>query len=165
MCGRMRRRRASVLAAACLCLLLVVPASALAGGGRYSFDGGTAAERGQVRAALQASSFDWNVVPVRIAIHIQRGVASQASPGQIWLDASLLDAGAYSWAVVQHEFAHQVDWLVLTDADRAALQAPLGGSSWGPSGEGLSHDDNPCEAFATSIALAYRPSPHNASPP
>jgi len=161
----MRRRRASILAAACLGLLAAFPAGALAGGGHYAFDGGTQAERAQVRAALQASSFDWNVVPARITIHIQQGTGSLASPGQIWLDASLLDAGAYSWAVVQHEFAHQVDWLVLTDADRAALQALLGGTSWCSGGEGLTHDDNACERFATSVAWAYWPSAQNAFAP
>ena len=40
------------------CLWFCPPASAL--GGRYVFDGGTAAERTQVGAALGASAFDWS---------------------------------------------------------------------------------------------------------
>jgi len=34
------------------------------------FDGGTKLQRGTVIAALEASSFDWSVVPGPIAIHI-----------------------------------------------------------------------------------------------
>jgi hypothetical protein len=155
----------SVLAALCLGIFLAFPAIASAGGGHYVFDGGTQAERAQVRAALQASTFDWNIVPGQITIHVQRGAASQAAPGQIWLDAGLLDAGRYAWAVIQHEYAHQVDYLVLTDSDRAALQALLGGTSWCSGAEGFAHDDNSCERFATSIAWAYWPSPQNAFDP
>jgi hypothetical protein len=162
---RMRCGTSSILAAACLGVFLLFPAIASAGGGRYVFDGGTQAERAQVRAALQASTFDWNIVPGQITIHVERGVASQAAPGQIWLEAGLLDAGRYSWAVIQHEYAHQVDYLVLTDSDRAALQALLGGTSWCSGGEGFAHDANACERFATSIAWAYWPSPQNAFDP
>ena len=161
----MRSRTASVLAAACFGTLLALPAAASASGGRYTFDGGTPAQRSEVRAALQASSLDWNVVPGRIVIHIRRGIGSQATPGEVWLDASLLDAGAYSWAVVQHEYAHQIDYLLLTDADRAALTALLGGTAWCSGGEALAHDDNTCERFATSVAWAYWPSPENAFDP
>jgi hypothetical protein len=161
----MRCSITSILAATCLGIFLAFPAIASAGGGRYVFDGGTQTERAQIQAALQASTFDWNIVPGQITIHVQRGIASQASPGQIWLDASLLDAGRYSWAVIQHEYAHQVDYLVLTDADRAALQALLGGTSWCSGGEALAHDDNSCERFATSVAWAYWPSPQNAFDP
>jgi hypothetical protein len=161
----MRCGLTSILAAACLGIFLSFPAIASAGGGHYVFDGGTPAERAQVHAALEASTFDWSIVPGQITIHVQHGVASQAAPGQIWLDASLLDAGRYSWAVVQHEYAHQVDYLVLTDADRAALQTLLGGTSWCSGGEGFAHDDNTCERFATSVAWAYWPAPQNAFDP
>jgi hypothetical protein len=161
----MRCGLTSVLAAACLGILLSFPAIASGGGGRYVFDGGTQTERAQVRAALQASTFDWNIVPGQITIHVQRGIASQAAPGEIWLDASLVDAGRYSWAVIQHEYAHQVDYLVLTAADRVALQTLLGGTSWCSGGEGFGHDDNACERFATSVAWAYWPSPQNAFDP
>jgi hypothetical protein len=156
---------ATILGAVCVGLLLTLPAPASAAGGRYSLDGGTAAQRGQVRAALEASTFDWNVVPGTIAIHIRRGVGSQATPGEIWLDSNLLDAGTFSWGVVQHEYAHQVDYLLLTAADRAQLQALLGGSSWCSGSEAMAHDDNTCERFATAVSWAYWPSAQNAFDP
>ena len=88
---------------------LLAPA-ALAAGGNYVFDGGTQAEQAQVTAALNASCFPWGVVPGPVVIHIGSGVASACVAGQIWLDASLLDSGRFSWGVVQHEYAHQVDF-------------------------------------------------------
>jgi hypothetical protein len=146
-------------------LVLLLPGRAAAAGGHYSFDGGTPAQRGQVRAALEASTFDWNVVPGTIAIHIRRGVGSQATPGEIWLDGNLLDAGTFSWGVVQHEYAHQVDYLLLTPSDRAQIQALLGGSSWCSGGEAMAHDDYTCERFATALSWAYWPSAQNAFNP
>src|SRR5438105_233781 len=110
------------------CLWFCPPASAL--GGRYVFDGGTAAERTQVGAALGASAFDWSLVPGQITIHIARGATSTAAPGEIWLDANLLDAGNFSWGVVQHEYAHEVDFLLLDDRTRAKLLRVLGGTTW-----------------------------------
>jgi hypothetical protein len=163
--GRVKRVATPLLCLAFVGLLLLLPGRASAAGGHYSFDGGTAAERGQVRAALEASTFAWNVVPGTIEIHIRRGVASQATPGEIWLDANLLDAGSFSWGVVQHEYAHQVDYLLLTDADRAQIQALLGGSSWCSGGEAMAHDDNTCERFATAVSWAYWPSAQNAFDP
>lgn len=153
---------------ACLLVILAVlalPSGAAAAGGRYAFDGGSSAERATVRAALDASSFDWSIVQQRIVVHIQRGIASQAAPGQIWLDAGLLDTGTFAWGVVQHEFAHQVDFLVLNDAQRAAIQSVLGGSVWCYGGESFTHDDNACERFATAVAWAYWPSPKNVFDP
>jgi hypothetical protein len=41
-------------------------------------------------------------VPATIVIHIVRGVESRATAGEIWLDADLLDAGTFSWGVIQH---------------------------------------------------------------
>ena len=137
---------------------LVLAPTAFAGGGAYVFDGGTAGEQAQVRAALAASSFDFSVVPATVTVHIARGVDSQALPGQVWLDADLLDAGTYAWGVVQHEFAHQVDFLLLDDARRAVLQAALGGSAWC---SGATHDRLGCERFADLVAWAYWPSPDN----
>jgi hypothetical protein len=153
------------LGLACVGLFLLLPGRAAAAGGHYSFDGGTPAQRGQVRAALEASTFEWDVVPGTIAIHIRRGIGSQATPGEIWLDADLLDAGAFSWGVVQHEYAHQVDYLVLTASDRDQIQALLGGSSWCSGGEGMAHDGNTCERFATAVSWAYWPSARNAFDP
>src|SRR5712671_513959 len=99
-----------------LVLAFALAPAAQASGGRYVFDGGTRAQRGQVRSALRASSFDWSLVPGRIVIHIGNGVSPHAVAGQIWLDAGLLDTGRFSWGVVQHEYAHQVDFGVLTDS-------------------------------------------------
>jgi len=151
-----------VLAAAwALCLT----GEACAGGGNYVFDGGTRAEQSQVRAALNASSFNWNLVPARITIHIAREIPStQASPGEIWLDAALLDTGEFSWAFVQHEYGHQVDFFLLDDAERATLAQALGASVWFYD-EPLPHGAYGCERFASTLAWGYWQSPDNALKP
>lgn len=141
---------------------LALAPAALAKGGAYAFDGGTPAEQGQVRAALAASSFDFSVVPATVTVHIARGADSRALPGQVWLDADLLDAGSFSWGVVQHEFAHQVDFLVLDDAARTTLQQAVGGSAWCSD---ASHDQLGCERFADLLAWAYWRSPDNVMQP
>jgi hypothetical protein len=160
-----KRVAKTILCVAFAGLALVLPGRAAAAGGHYTFDGGTPAQRGQVRAALEASTFDWDVVPGTIAIHIRRGVGSQATPGEIWLDGNLLDAGSFAWGVVQHEYAHQIDYLLLTASDRAQIQALLGGTSWCSGGEAMAHDDNTCERFATAVSWAYWPSAQNAFNP
>lgn len=142
-------------------IALVFVPSAAARGGSYTFDGGTRAEQAQVRAALDASSFDWDVVPGTVAVHIARGASSHAVAGQIWLDADLLDAGHFSWGVVQHEYAHEVDFLALTDPMRARLHAVLGGTSWW----GATHTALDCERFADALAWAYWQSPDNVMRP
>jgi len=149
----------SALAALCLADL------AAAGGGNYVFDGGTSAQQAQVRAALGASSFTWSLVPAQITIHITRDiVSSQATPGQIWLDAGLLDTGVFSWATVQHEYGHQVDFFLLDDAMRATLEQALGGEDWFYD-EPLPHSAYGCERFASTLAWAYWQSPDNALSP
>src|SRR5581483_11731376 len=85
-------------AAACACTH-----GARAGGGSYTFVGGTDAERAQVVAALNASSFDWNLLPQTITVNIGPFGTSYASYGAVFIDASLLDSGVFSWGVVQHE--------------------------------------------------------------
>jgi hypothetical protein len=135
---------------------------ALAGGGNYAVDGGTRAEQLQVKAALDASSFDFSVVPGTVAIQIERGLAPYSTPGRIVLDAGLLDTGRLSWGVVQHEYAHQVDFSVLDDAGRARLQAALGGSSWCA---GPVHANLTCERFADLVSWAYWSSPDNVLKP
>ena len=105
--------------------LMLAPAAA-ARGGSYVVDGGTAAERSQVADALSASTFDWSLVPVQVKIHVARGINSHAQAGEIWLDANLLDSGRFAWGVVQHEYAHQVDFFLLDDQMRAQLSAALG---------------------------------------
>jgi hypothetical protein len=149
--------------AALLCALvaLALPAWASANGGRYVLVGGTRAERQTVDSALEASSFDWNLVRRQITIEIVRGIDSQSVPGWIWLDADLLDAGAFSWGVVQHEYAHQVDYALLDDGIRTGLLPILGGSAWCYTALALPHADYGRERFASTLAWSYWPSPEN----
>jgi hypothetical protein len=158
----LRRRTASLLA---LVALLCATSDATASGGRYLVVGGTPAHRAQVRAALNASAFDWSVVPARITIHVAPGAHPHAIPGHIWLDERLLSAGRFSWAIVQHEYAHQVDFFLLDPARRAFLNAALGGLDWCGAVTGLHHAAYGCERFASTLAWAYWPSPHNALRP
>jgi hypothetical protein len=144
---------------------LLVPTFAQAAGGSYVFDGGTPKEQAQVRAALNVSAFDWSVVPATITVHIGGGQDSEASPGNIWLDADLLDSGRFSWGTVQHEYAHQVDFFLFNDATRAQLGASLGGNDWCWDVAGLAHSDYGCERFASTLAWAYWPSNDNSMRP
>jgi hypothetical protein len=141
---------------------LVLAPGASAKGGNYTFDGGTRAEQAQVKAALDVSSFDFSVVPGPVTIHIVSGVVPEATPGQIWLDASLLDTGRFAWGVVQHEYGHQVDFALLNDSQRARLAAALGGASWWSAAP---HAQLTCERFADLISWAYWQSPDNVMTP
>jgi len=156
--------RRTLLALVLATVLAATAGRAGAAGGSYAFDGGTARQRATVRAALDASSFPWSAVPATIVVHIAPGLPSEASRGEIWLDGSLLDAGVFSWAIVQHEYAHQVDFFLLDDAARAVLAAGLGGASWWAS-EGMTHAAATSERFASTLAWAYWPSPRNALRP
>jgi len=140
----------------------LVPA-AHAAGGRYVFAGGTHAQRSQVTAALNASSFDWSLVPGQIVIHIGKGISSHAVAGQIWLDGGLLDTGRFSWGVVQHEYAHQVDFGLLTDPMHARLEPLLQSTAWWGSLD--QHAQLGCERFADELAWAYWQSPDNVMKP
>jgi hypothetical protein len=144
---------------------LVLPATALAGGGNYSFDGAKPAERSTVRAALNASSFDWGVVPEHVKIHVGAYGTSSSTPGDIWLDRNLLASGRFAWATVMDEYAHQVDFHVLDAPDRSLLQQKLGGSAWCYETAGVAHSANGCERFASMIAWAYWPTKENAYRP
>jgi hypothetical protein len=79
--------------ALCALAALAVPGQAASAGGNYLFVGGTKPQRKAVVSALEASSFNWTLVPGPITIHIAAGVDSTAAPGMIWLDADLLAAG------------------------------------------------------------------------
>jgi hypothetical protein len=150
---------------------LALTGSAQAAGGHYTFDGGTRLQQTQVKKALDASSFDWNIVPETIVVHIVRGHDSEATRGEIWLDADLLSSGSFSWGVIQHEYAHQVDFFLLDDAKHAQLGA-LGGKVWwgsnglagAPNGT-LAHGELTSERFASTLAWAYWPSTQNAMRP
>jgi hypothetical protein len=145
----------------CIVVALAQPAWASAGGGHYTFVGGTRAERQTVVAALEASSFDWSLIGTQITIVIDRGVDSQAVPGTIWLDADLLDAGIFAWGVVQHEYAHQVDYALFDATMRTQLLSALGGHAWCYTTAELPHGDYGCERFASTLAWSYWPSPDN----
>ena len=149
----MLRRLAAVITAA-----LAFPASALAGGGDYVFQGASPAERSTVRAALNASSFDWDIVPQRVTIHVGDVGTSHATPGHIWLDRGLLATGRFAWATVMDEYAHQVDFLVLDSVHRSILQQRLGASAWCYEISGLHHGAYGCERFSSMVAWAYWPS-------
>ena len=155
-------RRILPLAAA-LCAIL--PGTAQAAGGNYVFDGGSARQQAQVVKALDTSSFDWSVVPQQVTVHIGAYGVSNATPGHVWLEARLLDAGMFSWATVMDEYAHQVDFFVLDPARRALLQERLGAQAWCYETPGLTHGANGCERFASMVAWAYWPSAQNAYKP
>src|SRR5438105_13249590 len=104
----------------------------------YTFVGGTARQQATVRAALAASSFDWSLVPGEITIHIAKG-GSHAMKGEIWLDPALLAHGRAAWGVVQHEYAHQIDFLLFDDTVRARLTKLLGAKTWCAGRLGLRH--------------------------
>jgi hypothetical protein len=156
----MLRRLAAVLAVA-----FVLPAAAQAAGGDYVFQGATASERSTVRAALNASSFDWGVVPKQVTIHVGRYGVSRATPGNVWLDRGLLASGRFAWATVMDEYAHQIDFFVLDPARRALLQQRLGASAWCYEVSGLAHSAHGCERFASMVVWAYWPSKDNAYRP
>lgn len=139
--------------------------SALASGGNYTFAGGTPAEQATVHAALQASSFNWGLIPSTITINIGAYGDSYSTYGNVYLDASLLDSGRFSWGVVQHEMGHQVDFFLFDDTKRAALDTALGGQNWCYSVQGLAHSDYGCERFASELAWAYWPSADNSMKP
>ena len=155
------------LIAALAVLALFAPANARAVGGNYEIEGGSAAERTQIRSALRVSSFDWSVVSSRVRIRVIRGLGSSYSdPGEIGLDADLLDAGHFAWGVVQHEYAHQVDFSLFDDTTRARVLVALGGKIWFPGGLlQLRHDQYGCERFASTLAWSYWPSPENSMRP
>ena len=138
------------------------PGTALAGGGDYVLDGGTARQQAQVRNALEASSFDWSIVPRTVTVHVGAYGTSHSTPGHVWLEARLLDAGMFSWATVMDEYAHQVDFLVLDPTRRAALQQRLGGQAWCYETAGIAHGANGCERFSAMVAWAYWPTQQNA---
>ncbi|HWN20392.1 MAG TPA: hypothetical protein VNP93_00330 [Gaiellaceae bacterium] len=142
-----------------LCLLgLALPGSALAGGGHYVFDGGTPRQQAQVRAALQTSSFDWNVVKRQVTIHVGAYGTSRSTPGHVWLDGGLLDTGRFAWATVMDEYAHQVDFFVLQAEHRSLLREELGAQAWCYELSGLAHGAYGCERFSSMLAWAYWPS-------
>jgi hypothetical protein len=144
---------------------LALPAGAYARGGDYAFEGGTTAQRSQVRAALGASTFDWSAVPTRVTIHIKRDIPTEATPGHIWLDAGLVSSGRFAWAAIQDEYAHQVDFSRFDAATRHRLTGELGARDWCYGVAGLRHAEYGCERFASTLVWAFWPSKDNAYRP
>jgi hypothetical protein len=144
---------------------LALAGTAQAGGGRYVFDGGTAHEHAQVRAALNASAFDWDLVREEITIHIGNVGGSRSRRGEIWLDSELLDAGRFSWAIVQDEYSHQIDYFLFTPQIRARLTKELGAKDWCYGVQSLRHSDYGCERFSSVLPWAYWPSIDNSYKP
>ncbi len=144
---------------------LALTGNAQAAGGNYVVDGGTAKQRAQVKAALNASSFNWSLVPAQIKIHVAPVGESKAVPGEIWIDSRLLNAGRFAWGVVQHEYAHQVDFFLINPTTRAQLAKLLGGKAWCWETAGLKHNEYGCERFASTLAWAYWPSKDSAMKP
>lgn len=158
--------RPLLLTVGALALASAFATSASAAGGDYAFDGGTPAERATVRAALDASAFDWGVVRATVTIHVGRAPATFATPGHVWLERRLLASGTFAWAFVQHEYAHQVDFLLFDAARREYLRRMLGGRAWCHGGPvDLPHEAYGCERFASTLSWAYWPSRLNALRP
>lgn len=158
----MRRFTSLLVAAACAGVLAQ---SALAAGGTYTFAGGTVREQATVRSALAVSSFDWSVLATPVVVHIARIDGSYSEAGNVYLDSALLDSGRFAWGVVQHEFAHQVDFLLFDNDKRATLNDALGGTDWCYGVPGLEHAAYGCERFASELAWAYWPSADNSMSP
>jgi hypothetical protein len=160
------RRARTALACLVTLLVLGLPSTAFARGGSYAVIGGNAADRAQIHDALAASSFDWSLVPALVEIHVVPGIPAQAAPGEIWLDPALLRAGIFSWAVVQDEYAHQVDFFLLDDAEHALLDDAFGTKYWCHEDHpGLPHAAYGCEKFTSTFVWAYWPSRSNAYKP
>src|ERR1700752_1863509 len=113
---------------------LAFAGTAQAAGGNYVFDGGSPEAQETVRSALAASAFDFSQVPAQITIKISRCGCAGARPGVIVLDEDVVTDTShgerYSWGVIQNEYAHQVDFFLFQDADRAAMRRVVGGKDW-----------------------------------
>jgi hypothetical protein len=164
--NRFRTLSLVVALLAALAASAAVASPALASGGDYSIAGGTRFEQAQVHEALAISTFDWYVVETDVTIHIVRGLPQSYSiPGQIWLDAGLLDSGTFSWGVVQMEYGQQVQYSTLDPAMQAVLTGALGGSQWCYENPSVPMPLNACERFAATLAWAYWPSGVNSMKP
>jgi len=163
----MRIRRFILSLVVALPVTLALSGNALASGGNYVFQGGTPYQQLQVRDALNASTFNWSLVTQQVTIDISPSVVQdQSTPGQIFLNPSLLDSGEFSWGVVQTEYANQVDFLLLPQQDDAMFDTALGGTAWCYLDQaGLQLSQYGCERFAATLTWAYWQSPDNCIQP
>jgi hypothetical protein len=148
-------RRPIVLLALALGFGLAHADAVPAAGGNYTVVGGSERNAVQIRKALNASRFDWSRVRPQIAIHVAPGSESFSTPGHMWLSPELLASGTFAWGVVQHEYAHQVDFFLLDETQRGTLTQRLGASDWCYGTPGLPHEQYGCERFASTLAWAY----------
>src|SRR6478735_7021116 len=88
-------RRFTLLLAAAV-LAAVLAQTAHAAGGSYTFAGGTPRQQATVRSALSVSTFDWNVLPAPVVVHIAPIGSSYSEVGHVYLDSTLLDSGRVS---------------------------------------------------------------------
>ena len=72
----------------------------------------------------------------------------------------MLAHGRDAWGIVQHEYAHEVDYFRFDAAIRARLDRLLGAKTWWPNGR-FRHDQYGAERFASTLSYAYWPSRHN----
>jgi hypothetical protein len=157
--------RALIALLASLLAALALSGNALARGGNYTFDGGTTAQRNQVKLALDASAFDWSLVRGQVTIHIGSYGTSHSLPGNAYIDGGLLGAGRFAWATVQDEYAHQIDFSLFDETTRSRLTAALGASDWCYGVTGLAHGDYGCERFSSTLVWSYWPSKSNSYKP
>ena len=150
-------RRHLVLLAAFVAL--AVPARADAADVALDFSGGSEEARAEVVSALEGSAFDWSLIGRPVTVQILDCGCAGSRPGVVVLDETLLASSpygrAYTWGIVQHEFAHQVWWYALDDARRSELRTLLGGADLCYEQPGLPHDAHACELFASTLAWAY----------
>lgn len=155
---------------------LIFAGTAAAKGGSFAFDGGTPFEQQQVTQALAVSSFDFSQVTQAITVHIVPSTdphlaggteAGYSTPGDVWLSTYWLEFGQLGWGIVQHEFAHEIDYYVLTDAQRADLLKHLdpSGSTTSWCDHAALYEARPCEWFASELAYAFWPSDANIQAP
>jgi hypothetical protein len=144
---------------------LTLAGTAQAAGGDYVFEGGSPEAQATVRAALDASRFNFDRIPAQITIRISHCGCAGAREGLIVLDEGVVldtSLGArYSWGLIQHEYAHQIDYFLFQERDRAAVRRTLGGKDWCYETAGLSHDEHGCERFADVFSWAFWPSKRN----
>lgn len=152
--------------AAALLAAFAFAGQAHAAGGTYVFDGGTPKQQREVNRALQASSFNWSLVSGTVTIHIGPVGTSYATPGHVYLDGDLLNAGRFAWGVVQHEYAHQVDFLLLDSGKKTQLAAALGTTAWCYEDAAVrDHGAQGCERFASTLAWSYWQTADNSMQP
>jgi hypothetical protein len=101
--------------------------------------------------------------PPQITIQVSRCSCAGAREGLIVLDVIREDSlgEKYAWGIIQHEYAHQIDYFLFQRADRRAVRNTLGGKDWCYETAGVAHDDHGCERFADVFSWAFWPTQEN----